>query len=232
VVRGTTGLLDDPQLTFRPYVRNRDSLYVVAADSDLYIRPRLKDLTSIKYQKTVNIGVAYTDYSAAVVDNSATTQAELDALDTAANGDWVVVGGPVPFMGCAVDMDAANVNANASVLTAEYWNGAWVALANVVDGTIAVAGKTHSGDGQITWNMPADWVVSTINAIPAFWVRFSVSAALSVNVDVEECNLLMPIKVGIDVQVDGDDVMLLIESQDVVVTGTLGYSGTIRLSWR
>jgi len=233
VVRGTTGLLDDPMITFRPYVRNGVGGAVGWAQDVQVTRPRLKDLNTIKFQKTVNIGVAYTDYSANVIDNNIATQADLDGLDTLANGDWFVIGGPVPFMGAALDMDAANVNANASVLTMEYWNGAaWAALAGVTDGTILVAGKTLSGDGQITWDIPAAWAAVAINGLTAYWVRGTVSAAISANADVEECDLLMPIKAAIDLDALGDDVMLTIASQDVIVSGTVAYSGTIRLSWR
>jgi hypothetical protein len=183
-IRGTTGLADDPQLTLRPYVRNGGATgYVAAGESVSYVRPRLYDLSSIKCQKTVNIGVAYTDYSANVIDNNVATYADLDALDTFANGDWVVIGGPVPFIGAALDM-TANVNTNASVMSVEYWNGAaWVALTNLVDGTIIAAGKTLSGDGQITWTLPADWAASTINGITAYYMRILVSAALSATVE-------------------------------------------------
>jgi len=237
-IRGTTGLLDDPVITFRPYARNggnpTPALGVVAAcDSVQFTRPRLKDLSPIKYQKTVNIGVAYTDYSAAVIDNNVATFAVLSALDTFANGDWVVIGGPVPFVGAAIDM-TANVNTNASVLSAEYWNGAaWVALTNLTDGTIIVAGKTHSGDGQITWTCPAAglWVPGLLGAITAYWVRLTVSAALSAAVEVCECDLLMPMKVGIDVMSDGDAMVLRLGSQDAAVSGTVAIAGTIRIAW-
>jgi hypothetical protein len=234
VVRGTTGLANDPEIVFRPYVRNGGASGVVAAcQSVSFIRPRLQDLSTIKFQKTVNNGVAYTDYSANVIDNNPATQADLDALDTVANGDWFVIGGPVPFIGAALDMDAANVNANNAVLTVEYWTGAaWAAMAAMTDGTIVAAGKTLSGDGQVTWRLPTDWASSTINAITAYWVRCSVNAALSAAVDVEECDLLLPMKPGIDVQVDQDDTLLFLESQEAIVTGTLVYEGSIRTSWR
>jgi hypothetical protein len=234
VVRGTTVLADAPSLTFLPLVRNKDGSYMAYGTASAgHVRPRLQDVSSIKFQKTVDDGVSYTDYSAEVIDNSAATGANLNDLNKVSNGDWVVVGGPEPFCGACIDMDAANVNANASVLTAKYWNGSdWAALSNVTDGTIAVAGKTLSGDGQITWDVPSDWAASTINGITAYWVQLSVSLALSAAVEVEECDLLFPIKAVIDVDADGDDVMLLIKSQDASVTGTVAYSGTIRASWR
>jgi len=230
VVRGCTALADDPAITFRPYVRN--GTYVGRLADTAVIRPRLKDAPTIKCQKTVNIGVAYTDYSAAVVDNAVGTYADLDALDTVANGDWYVIGGPVPFAGVAIDV-TANVNTNAAVLTAEYWTGAaWAALANVTDGTILVATKTHSGDGQVSWDMPAVWATLALGGITAYWVRFSTSAAWSATVEVAEIDLLMPIMSAVDIQADGDAVMLTLASQDVAVTGTCAYSGTTRVSWR
>jgi hypothetical protein len=237
VIRGATGLLDDPVITFRPYVRNGGGTGVVAACQPVqYTRPRLKDLVaSIKFQKTVNSGVAYTDYSAAVTDNNPATQADLDALDTLANGDWFIIGCPVPFCGAALDMDAANVNGNASVMTAQYWDGAaWQNLANFTDGTIAVAGRTLSGDGQLSWSLPAAglWLPSTINGITMYWVRCSVSLLLSANVDVEECDLLLPMKCGIDMWAEEDAALLFLESQDAIVSGTLAYEGAIRTSWR
>jgi hypothetical protein len=244
VVRGCTALLDDPIITFRPYIRN--GAYVAAAETVSYTRSRLKDLNTIKFLHTHDNGANYTDDSAAVIDNNAATQSDLDALDTLANLDYFVIGGPVPFMGAALDMDAANVNANAATLVVEYASHAtagvidgWTAVTNLTDGTIAVATKTLSGDGQISWGMPAAgaWVAGTLPGAGApvtscYWIRCSVSAAISANVDVEECDLLMPIRAAIDVQVDGDDAILTLMSQDVAVTGTVAYSGSIYLSWR
>ncbi len=228
-IRGMTALTDAPIITFRPYVRR--GAYVGACQSISFTRPRLLDLATIKCQKTVNNGANYTDYSAAVVDNAVGTYADIDALDTLVQQDWLVVGGPVPFQGVAADM-TANVNTNASTLTAEYWNGAWTALTNVTDGTVVVATKTFSGDGQITWSMPTDWIISTLGGIAAYWVRFTVSATLSATVEIAEIDLVMPMKCAIDVQADGDDVLLVLESQDATLIGTLAYEGSIYLSWR
>lgn len=234
VIRGCTALADEPEINFRPYFRNGGSTgYVCSGDLQTVMRPRLKDLTSIKCQKTSNIGVAYTNYSTNVVDNSASTEATLDGLDTVANGDWVVFGGPAPFCGVALDFDAGKVNTNVVEATLEYWNGtAWTALDNVTDGTIVAATKTLSGDGQISWDIPAAWAASTINSISAYWARLSVDTALSASVGIEEVDLLMPISYGIDMEAQGDDVLLLLESQSASVTGTLAYSGSIRVGWR
>lgn len=230
VVRGCTVLADEPILELRTFTRN--GAYVGYCDTATATRPRLQDATSIKCQKTVNLGVAYTDYSANVVDNNAGTVADLSNLDTVANGDWVVIGGPVPFCGAALDL-TANVNTNVSVMTVEYWNGAaWAAVANLTDGTVAPAGTTLGTDGQISWDLPAAWVASTINTITAYWVRLSVSAALDAATEIAEIDLFGPITECIDVDTGGGDALVLVTAQTAAgLTGTLAYSGTIRVSW-
>lgn len=234
VVRGSTALADDPELTFRPYVRSGGSAagVVGAATSVAYTRPRLQDLTTIKCQKTVNDGAAYTDYSANVVDNNNATVADFDSLDTIANGDWVIIGTAArSIMGAAWDLKT--FNGNAATFTVEYWNGAaWVALANGTDGTLT-GGFTFGVDGQMTWDLPAAglWVASTIATIEAYWVRIGVSAALDADTTADELDLLMPIQASIDLEVMGDDALLYLESLSAV-TGTPAFSGSVSLVWR
>ena len=144
-----------------------------------------------------------TDYST-VGQQVAGTGITLSALDTLANGQALYLGAGVPFAGVAVDMSAA-VNSNVSTLTVEYWNGtAWVSLA-ATDNT-ASGGATFAQDGLVTWTMPAAgaWVKSRfsdglqypppatlpnasldnycgsdqLNAVPQYWTRWTVSAAL------------------------------------------------------
>jgi hypothetical protein len=54
----------------------------------------------------------------------------------------------------------------------EYWNGAWVAL-TVQDGT---ASFVNIGALSVSWAPPADWAVTAINGITAWWVRARLSA--------------------------------------------------------
>lgn len=151
------------------------------------------------FMKTVNSGTSYTDYTA-VVGNNLDTSAALGALDTLANGDWVVVGFATNDA-LGLDLELSAVNSNASVLTVEYWNGAWVAAPMATDLTVAPALNSPSTRGtatlsrssQIYWDratMSADWASSTLSGITAYWVRLSVSAALSAPVHVLECRIL------------------------------------------
>lgn len=51
----------------------------------------------------------------------------------------------------------------------EYYNGAWVAVTNEVDGSNDFTG---SGLCHMSWDMPADWVQTTILGMNLYWVRF------------------------------------------------------------
>ncbi len=146
-----------------------------------------------------------TDYSSAAQKNPVTTGAILSALPTLANGAAIYVGSHVQFRGIAVDMLAGSVNATTNTLLAEYWNGtAWVSL-SATDGT-ASGGKAFAVDGNITWTVPSAWAkvqlsqtrqpppanppntpTDVANLLPyndkaQYWVRLSVSAALSATV--------------------------------------------------
>ncbi len=230
VVRGTTALADDPVLTFRPYTRNGGSSGSVGGASTVtYTRPRLENLSSVKVQKTTDIGSSYTDYSSEATDDSAGTVVDLSSLDTIANGDWVVVGTSVPCMGVA--WDSTTVNGNAATFAMTYWDGdSWESLSNGTDGT-ASGGATFAVDGQMTWDLPTDWATSELNSITAYWARIGVSAAMDADTTLAEMDVLLPIQASIDLEVLGDDALLRLESLSSV-TGTIAYSGTVSLSWR
>lgn len=230
VTRGTTALADNPTITLRPIIRSGGTTGACGIGTSVTAqRPRLADsAANFKVKKTVNNGVAYTDYSTEANDNSASTHVVMGALDTLANQDWMLFSAPTPFIGLAFDMDAS-VNANAANTTCEYWNGAWTAVSNFVDGTDT--GANFAVDAQMTWALPSDWVTSTIDTVTAYHVRCYTSAALSATVNVDEIEAILPTRVVVDVQVDGDDAGLLVESNSGG-TGTLAFDSTIRVNWK
>lgn len=131
-----------------------------------------------------------THYSQFAQDGLTTTEVNLDALDTLANLDYLLIGSHLPFRGVNVVMNGAKLNANASVLTVAYWNGtAWVTT-SASDGT-AAAGATFGQSGDVTWTVPAAWTKDTLinigtpgsavinQGMGLYWTRWSVSAALS-----------------------------------------------------
>lgn len=230
-LRGNTSFTDDPVVTLRPYARNGTT--VSGGEAIAFRRPRLsRSASQIRVFKTINSGSSYTDYSTQVNDGLDTTGADLGALDTIANGDWLVIGCPFStFSGIGFDLDATNVNANTATATYSYWNGsAWTSLANVTDGTLT-SGRTFGVDGLVTWSMPTDWASSTINSVTAFYVRASVSAALSATVEVEAVDLVFPINQGLDFLASGDDALCLVESV-TGATGAVAIAGSISYSWR
>ncbi len=60
------------------------------------------------------------------------------------------------------------------VLTWEYWNGAWVALAGVVDNTNNFM-PSAAGRYEVSWTVPGDWVAHAESGLNLFWVRARVS---------------------------------------------------------
>jgi len=129
---------------------------------------------------------AYTDYTDEVVDGSSATHMPADALDT---DDYIYVGLSQKFSRIVVDM-GSNVNAVASVLSAEYSKGSssWETL-TITDGT-ADGGATLAQDGAITFTAPSDWDVDDVDSeTDLYWVRLAVSVQLSATVDIDEITL-------------------------------------------
>lgn len=133
-----------------------------------------------------------TDYSEAAQDGDASTEVPLDDQDTAANGDYLYVGSHVPFAGVSVDVSADSNEANGteSVLTVNYWNGAWTSISatdNTKSGSTSLA-----QDGTVTWTVPTAWKLASLidiaNPVPGahvpqrdrklYWTRWQWSVAL------------------------------------------------------
>lgn len=126
----------------------------------------------------------YTDHTTDVSTGSGHLAA--DAMQTE---DYIYIGLDAKFSVIVVDV-GSNVNANASVLSAEYSQGSstWAAL-TITDGT-ADGGATLAQDGSITFTAPTDWDTEDVNSVEdKYWVRLKVSAALSATVDVDGIQL-------------------------------------------
>ena len=55
------------------------------------------------------------------------------------------------------------------ILTWEYYNGAWVSLSGVTDGTSSFA---NGGESIVSWTAPGDWSTTTVNSQgPLYYVR-------------------------------------------------------------
>jgi hypothetical protein len=135
------------------------------------------------FRKTIDSAVTYYTYTDQVSDEDSTTYAQLGALDTVANGDWVLVKSRVPKLTGFKVVMGANVNTQANTAIAvHYWDGsAWQAVSGLDDTTDVVATKTLSGSGNITFTEATTTEGLFGNEFGYFW-RISVDAALSSNV--------------------------------------------------
>jgi len=121
------------------------------------------------------------------------------AMDAAATGDRLYLGFALPIGGIHVEMKTRNDNS--SVLTVNYWNGAWTSI-GASDGT-SKQGKTLNQDGDITWDKKTDWrgahlggnnFDGTVKGMSitdtdapgtyAFWLQLVWSAALAADVEI------------------------------------------------
>lgn len=79
-----------------------------------------------------------------------------------------------PFGSVVFDIGTAAVDVTGGVW--EYYNGAWVALPNVLDQTNNGTGYfTNTGVVSATWPQPADWTTVAINGVTCYWVRFVIA---------------------------------------------------------
>lgn len=121
---------------------------------------------------------AYTNLTTAAGDDAAADVALSTVLATPST-DALYVGHTVPFRGLFVRLDGV-VNANTSTLTVAAWTGrGWQAVSRLNDDTAVASGKTLSGGGRLSWDTPDEWVPRAVNDVTAYWVKLTVSAALS-----------------------------------------------------
>jgi len=103
------------------------------------------------------------------------------------NVQYIFVGSDQPFNSITFAF-TGHVNANGSVMTAQYWNGsAWTTVA-IIDGTILPAGTTLGQGASVTFTQPTDWqhtasaTSPTGPAVDLYWLKLMVSATLSADV--------------------------------------------------
>ncbi len=141
----------------------------------------------------VSTGASPQDISVAMADNTLTSLAS--AAIPMTETDYLYIGYATRFDEVEITpyADSGDTiftnNQEASVLSAEYWNGeAWQSL-TINDRTIGTNNNTFAEKGRISWTIPSDWRTS----IPfdaffsrGYWVRFRASAALTPTVALSE----------------------------------------------
>ena len=154
---------------------------------------------AIRFWRTTDNEVTFTNGSNAAGDESLATTIALSSQDTAANGDFFTIGYRYPWRACLIEfnLSVSQRNTAASTLTAEYWNGsAWASMA-IVDMTITGSDVTLGKGGLIVLTEnPTDWTARTYGTAGVddagghFYIRFSVSATLSASVFLTNVRLL------------------------------------------
>ncbi len=121
------------------------------------------------------------DYTSEVTDSDTTTFAILDSLSTLANFDCIFI--KTHIRANAVAWVMSNYNSAASVMKANYWNGAWTDL-SITDNT-SVTGATLGQDSTMTWTMPTDEIPRYMFGEAGYWYQFYIySGALDSEVEV------------------------------------------------
>ena len=164
---------------------NGFTIYAPTNAYNLQMAPRL-----VFCGKTADAGTTFTDYTTYATDGSASTDVDLDSLDTAANDNYFYLAAHYRFGGADVDVDDSHPNTTASTLSGYYWNGSAWADASITDGT-ASTGACFAVDGNITWTVPSAWATCTLNGIPNLYVmRFQVDTQLDSDTLIDGITLL------------------------------------------
>lgn len=102
--------------------------------------------------------------------------------------DAVYIRGLQPFEGVDITINAAN--GSATTLTAKYWTGsAWAALSSVSDGT-ASSGASFGQTGNITWTLPTNWAINTVNETVGYHVQLTFNNNFDSSVSTTDIDLL------------------------------------------
>lgn len=105
--------------------------------------------------------------------NSGTTNDMTLTPATPATGDAYYWGHPEEPAGLKINISNASSDAS-QTLAWEYWNGAWVSLTGVTDGTDDFQ---TAGLNKVTWTAPSDWATTTVNTQgPYYYLRARVTA--------------------------------------------------------
>mgnify|MGYP001562093983 CR=1 FL=1 len=166
-------------------------------------------LTILRTTDSLTLYGNFNDHSVELQDGD-TTDVAMDAQGTAAAGDFIYVGATVPFRGVAVTVGTDPQN-TASVLTVNYWNGAWTAISET-DGTETGGNTTFAQTGNVTWTVPATWTLASLQHIgdvtasaaafrdnwtiksslivPLYWTRWEFSATTEATWNVSQMKSL------------------------------------------
>ncbi|MGB9521626.1 MAG: hypothetical protein ACPL6F_02610, partial [Anaerolineales bacterium] len=116
-------------------------------------------------------GSTYTDETTAA--NNATANDITLLRATPAVGDAYYFGGKEPFYKLRLNIGTAG--AGTWTIVWEYYNGStWTSITDIFDPTNGF--KNGTGNKDIVFSPPTDWASTSVNGIPAYWIRARVSS--------------------------------------------------------
>lgn len=123
------------------------------------------------------------DYTDQATDGDANTVVVLDSLDTAANGDCLLICTSIPASSFTFTVSAGNDTA--SIMSMYYWknDSTWAAVSGEDDGT-DVDGDTLKQSGTVTFTQPTDMQEKWLYNRVGYWYMFVFSAALDAEVEI------------------------------------------------
>ena len=116
-------------------------------------------------------GGAFTDETVEASSNATADMTLLPAVPVAS--DAYLFGHTEEFSQLKLVISTVLTQSVQHTIVWEYWNGAWVALSGVSDGTDQFE---IAGSGLVSWTAPGDWTTTTVNGQgPLFYVRARLS---------------------------------------------------------
>lgn len=128
-------------------------------------------------QKALTGGTVFTDMTAAA--NQATINDVAILSGVPVLNDAVYYGHATKRFSSIKIKYSTAANWTLIVTTWEYWNGtAWVALVGIIDSTVTARPfATAAGTYFVTWQVPTNWVRTTVNGVLGYFVRERVTTA-------------------------------------------------------
>jgi len=126
----------------------------------------------------------FVDYVFMTADNVTFVDNSVEA-DTAAGVAFTGIVTPVTdfmYIGklsqfSEVDFQLDTLGTGTTTIDYEYWNGAaWTDISvGLSDGT-----SNQQADGVLTYTLPVDWALTTVNGVSAYWIRFAEPTTITI----------------------------------------------------
>jgi hypothetical protein len=83
--------------------------------------------------------------------------------------DAIYIMSPMPIK--ALNWTLGDKNSTGASMSINYWNGSWVSLTSVVNGTSAAASCAFGQDGSMAWRPPSDEITKYMYGANGFWYQ-------------------------------------------------------------